>query len=60
MRDKWYIKNKKRYFKNTSVAVNVKNKKILLIKVTDEHFHDDSKAFPGLVENSINPIAWLQ
>jgi hypothetical protein len=34
------------------VAVNVKNKKILSIKVTDEHFHD-SKALPGLVENII-------
>ena len=34
------------------VAVNVKNKKILSIKVTDEHVHD-SKALPWLVENVI-------
>ncbi len=51
MRDKWNIKNKKGYLK-IHVAVNVKNKKILSIKVTDEHFHD-SKALPGLVENII-------
>jgi hypothetical protein len=53
MQDKWNIKNnnKKGYLK-IHVAVNVKNKKILSIKVTDEHFHD-SKALPGLVENTI-------
>ena len=34
------------------VAVNVKTKKILSIKVTDEHVHD-SKALPELVENII-------
>ena len=34
------------------VAVNVKSKKILSIKVTDEHVHD-SKALPELVENII-------
>jgi hypothetical protein len=40
-------------FENTCVAVNVKNKKILSIKVPEEHFHDDSKTLPGLVENVI-------
>ncbi len=50
MRNKWNVK-KKGYLK-IHVAVNVKNKKILSIKVTDEHFHD-SKALPGLVENII-------
>ena len=54
MRDKWHIK-KKGYLK-IHVAVNVKSKKILSIKVTDEHFHD-SEALPGLVKNIINPIA---
>ena len=34
------------------VAVNVKPKKILSIKVTDEHVHD-SKSLPELVENNI-------
>ncbi len=34
------------------VAVNVKTKKILSIKVTDEHVHD-SKALPGLVNGVI-------
>jgi hypothetical protein len=34
------------------IAVDVKSKKILSIKVTDEHVHD-SKALPELVENII-------
>ena len=51
MRDKWHIKNKKGYLK-IHVAVNVKTKKILSMKVTDEHVHD-SKALPELVENII-------
>jgi hypothetical protein len=52
MRDKWNVK-KERYLKIHIVAVNVKNKKILSIKVTaDERVHD-SKTLPGLVENII-------
>ncbi|MGN6624804.1 MAG: transposase [Candidatus Nitrosocosmicus sp.] len=43
--------NKKGYLK-IHVAVNVKTKKILSIKVTDEHVHD-SKALPGLVDEII-------
>ncbi len=50
MRDKWKIR-KKGYLK-IHIAVNVKSKKILSIKVTDEHVHD-SKALPELVENII-------
>ena len=51
MREKWDIRTKG-YLK-IRVAVNVKtNKKILSMKVTDEHVHD-SKALPGLVENII-------
>ena len=50
MRDKWNIK-KKGYLK-IHIAVNVKTKKILSIKVTDEHIHD-SKALPELIENII-------
>jgi hypothetical protein len=34
------------------IAVNVKTKEILSIKVTDKHVHD-SKALPELVENII-------
>ncbi|HEY6537302.1 MAG TPA: transposase, partial [Candidatus Nitrosocosmicus sp.] len=51
MRDKLHVKNKKGYLK-IHIAVNVKTKKILSIKVTDEHVHD-SKALPELVENII-------
>jgi DDE family transposase len=52
MRDKWnLIKDKKGYLK-IHIAVNVKTKKILSIKVTDEHIHD-SKALPELIENII-------
>ena len=50
MRDKWNVK-KKGYVK-IHVAVDVKNKRILSMKVTDEHVHD-SKAVPELVENII-------
>ena len=49
-RDKWNVR-KKGYLK-IHVAINVKTKKILSIKVTDEHVHD-SKALPELVENII-------
>ena len=51
MRDKWHIKNKKGYLK-IHVAVNLKTKKILSMKVTDEHVHD-SKALPELVDETI-------
>jgi hypothetical protein len=47
MQDKWNLKNKKGYLK-IHVAVNIKNKKILSMQVTDEHVHD-SKALLGLV-----------
>ena len=43
--------NKKGYLK-IHVAVNVKTKKILSMKVTDEHVHD-SKALPELVDKVI-------
>jgi hypothetical protein len=32
-------------------AVNIKNKKIISMKVTDEHIHDDGKVLPKLVES---------
>ena len=51
MQDKWHIKNKKGYLK-IHVSVNVKTKKILSMKVTDEHVHD-SKALPELINNVI-------
>ncbi len=50
MRDKWNVK-KKGYLK-IHIAVDVKTKKILAMKVTDEYVHD-SKALPELVENTI-------
>ena len=50
MREKWKIR-KKGYLK-IHIAVNVKSKKILSMKVTDEHVHD-SKALPELVEDII-------
>src|SRR3954468_6934713 len=65
MRDKWNIRNnnKKGYLK-IHIAVNIKSKKILSIKVMDEHVHDN-KALPGLIEdiiksdNSMIPIGKL-
>ena len=50
MREKWNVR-KKGYLK-IHIAVDVKSKKILSIKVTHEHVHD-SKALPELVENII-------
>ena len=53
LRDKWNVRNnnKKGYLK-IHIAVNIKTKKILSMKVTDEHIHD-SKALPELIENII-------
>jgi phage terminase large subunit-like protein len=41
---------KERVFENTHIVADVKSKKILSIKVIDEHVHD-SKALPELVNN---------
>jgi len=51
MQDKWNVRNnnKKGYLK-IHIAVNIKSKKILSIKVTNEHVHD-SKALPILVND---------
>jgi hypothetical protein len=49
--DKWSVR-KKRIFK-IHIAMDIKTKEILSIKVTaDKHVHD-SKALPELVENII-------
>lgn len=50
MKDKWNVR-KKGYLK-IHIVVNVKSKKILSIKVTDEHVHD-SKPLPELVDNIV-------
>jgi hypothetical protein len=50
MKDKWNVR-KKGYLK-IHIAVNVKSKKNLSIKVTGEHVHD-SKALPELVDDII-------
>ncbi len=52
MRDKWNVKNNKKGYLKIHIAVNVKTKKILSMKVTDEHVHD-SKALPELVDDII-------
>ena len=53
MRDKWNVKNKNKKYVKIHVAVDVKSKNILSMKITaDEHVHD-SKALPELVENII-------
>ncbi len=52
MRDKWNIKNNKKGYLKIHIAVNVKTKKILSMKVTDEHVHD-SNALPELVNDVI-------
>ena len=50
IRDKWNVR--KGYLK-IHIVVNVKTKKILSIKVTDEHVHD-SKMLPELVDEIID------
>ena len=50
-KDKWNVR-KKGYLKIHVAEVDVKSKKILSMKVTDEHVHDN-KALPGLVGNII-------
>ncbi len=52
MQDKWNVKNKKGYLK-IHVAVNIKTKEILAVKVTDEKVHD-SKVMKNLVEGVLN------
>ncbi len=52
MQDKWDVKNKKGYLK-IHVAVNIKTKEILALKVTDEKVHD-SKVMKNLVEGVLN------
>ena len=49
LRDKWNIR--KRYLK-IHISVNVKTKKILSMRVTDEHVHD-GKVLPELVDDVI-------
>src|SRR3954454_18584638 len=53
-RDKWDVRNnnKKGYLK-IHVAVDVKTKKILSMKVTDDEHVHDSKTVPELVDNII-------
>ena len=50
MKDKWNVRTKG-YLK-IHIAIDVKTKKILSMKVTDEHVHD-SKELPELVDNVI-------
>jgi hypothetical protein len=52
-RDKWHIKNNKKGYLKIHVAVNVKTKKILAMKVTDDEHVHDIKALPGLVKDVI-------
>ncbi|CAN5724753.1 hypothetical protein BH23THE1_BH23THE1_11510 [soil metagenome] len=49
MNKKWNMQNRKGYLK-VHIAVDIKNKKILSMVVTDEHIHD-SKMLPELVED---------
>jgi hypothetical protein len=53
MRDKWNAKNnKKEYLKIHIVAVNVKTKKIISMKVIDDEHVNNSKALPELVDEA--------
>ena len=53
MQDKWHLNNNKKGYLKMHGAVNVKTKKILSMKVTDDEHVHQSKALPELVENII-------
>jgi hypothetical protein len=52
MKDKRNVKNKKGCLK-IHIAINIKTKEILSMKVTDDEYVHDNKALPGLVENIV-------
>jgi hypothetical protein len=52
MQDKWNVKNKKGCLK-IHIAINIKTKEILSMKVTDDEYVHDNKALPELVENIV-------
>ena len=52
MKEKWNVRNNKKGYLKIHIAVNIKSKKILSIRVTDEHIHD-SKELPELVDKII-------
>jgi hypothetical protein len=52
MKEKWNVRNNKKGYLKIHIAVDVKTKKILSIRVTDEHIHD-SKELPELVDKII-------
>jgi hypothetical protein len=53
MQDKWNVKNKSKKYLKIHMAVNIKNKKILSIKVTDDEHVHDGKVLPELIDNII-------
>ena len=50
--DKCNIKNKKEYLK-IHIAVNIKTKKILSMKVTYKHIHNRNKTLSEMVNDAI-------
>ena len=52
MREKWKAGNKD-YLKIHIAAIVKTNKKILSIRVSDKHVHDDSKTLPELFDEII-------
>ena len=52
-REKWHANNKNKGYSKIHIAVYVKTKKILTIKVMNMHVHDDGNVLPELVEENI-------
>jgi hypothetical protein len=50
MQDKWNVNNKNKGYLKIHIAVDVKNKKILSMKVTTDEYVQDSKTLPELAE----------
>jgi hypothetical protein len=53
MRDKWNVNNKNKGYLKIHIAVDVKSKKVLSMKVIADEHVQDSKALPELAENII-------
>ncbi len=52
LRENWHIKNNNKGYLKIHVPVNIKTKKILAMKVTDEHVHD-GKVLPESIDDVI-------
>ena len=58
MDEKWNVQNRKGYLK-IHVAVNIKTKEILALKVIDEKVHDGKRMLTKLVNSCVKYMLYL-